>query len=629
MPVIKRFSPFSSLSFNIRFFFVLAIIFSLLIIFGATLWATFTLNRELLREREETLNILMKHTAEVLKPHLKLKVKSEIERILKELLQFDFINGVKVTWQEPSIYQELRTLDTLLGKKVPQNDQKLEVVIGHLEGKIISYPLKEDDDIIGTLEVAIDDSLHQKIIQKTLWNFFLIGLSLACILCGLLYLYYHFATVPIIDLADHIRRLREAENKQNLKPFPQFRAPSEIKQLITAFNELIEKVNEYQKNLEEALNQWRLEARRAEAANKAKTEFLANVSHEIRTPIAGALGMVELLEETSLSKEQRENLKHLKNALKNLKDLLNETLDFARLEVGTPEIKEEVFSLKELINECAGLFRADLEKKGIKLEIDLPKNLPLFAGDAGKLKQILLNLLSNAVKFTDQGVIKIELNVLKEGADFCWLRLSVHDTGKGIKPEEIEKVFTPFERLEETFEKPYLGTGLGLAIAYRLAKLLGGKLWAESKGPGQGASFHLDIPLKLAEERPSKSEAPNHLKGRVLLAEDNPVNQLYFRKTLEKLGLEVTVAGDGFEALKLARQNSFDLLLLDIRMPGLDGLEVARRLRKEGYQGVILALTAHVVKDIEREAQGAGLDGFLTKPLTRKELAKKLAPWLT
>ncbi len=615
--------------FNVRFVLLTAVILSLLITCGATFWAAHTLKKELLREREENLNVLLAHTAEVLKPLLKFKIKKEIQRVLGELLRFDFVNGARVHWQEPSIYKELRQLDVLLGKDIKEAPPEFEISVGQLKGKIISYPLKEGDETIGFLEIAIDDSPYQKIIQKTVFNFVLTGLLLSLTLVGLIYFYHHLVTRPIVSLANHIERLKEEKREDQLEPFPAIQAPAEIKQLIEAFNRLIVRINQYQERLESTLEQWRLEARRAESASRAKTEFLANVSHEIRTPITSALGMVELLKEGPLTEEQRQQLKNLTIALKNLNELFNQTLDFARFEVGAPEIKEETFDLKGLVEECLALFKPTLSRKGLEGRLILPDRLPLFVGDPGKLKQIIINLLSNAVKFTQEGEISLEVKVLRQTPDFYWTRISVRDTGEGIQPDQLENIFVPFERLEETFERPYAGVGLGLAIAQRLAKILGGKLWAESQGKGHGAAFHLEIPLKLASPKASKELPPKKFTGRVLLAEDNPVNQLYFRKVLEKLGFEVEVASDGFEAFRLAREKEFDLLLLDIRMPGLDGLEVTRRLRQEGYRGVIFALTAHAVSDIEKEAQQAGFDGFLAKPITRKELAQKLAHWLS
>ncbi len=615
--------------FQIKVLFLIAIAFSLLISFGATLWGTYMLKQELLREREETLRLLIKHTAEVLKPHLKLKVQKEISRILDDLLQFGFINGVRVSWQEPAIFEDIRQFDLLLGKKSFPKRKILTVEKGHLTGKIIRFPLKDGQETIGYLEVAVDDSLHQKIIQKALFNFLLIGFLLSSLLCGILYLYYHFVTMPILDLATHIKRLKESQ-EGGLSPFPRLLAPEEIQNLVGAFNELVERINASQHALQNTLDQWRIEAQRAEAASQAKTRFLANVSHEIRTPITAALGMVDLLKDTPLDTEQRKHLFYLEKSLENLQELLNETLDFARLEEGAVSLKEEVFELKNLLEECLRLFVPEMERKELSWELKVPEGLPLFLGDQAKIKQIVINLLSNAVKFTEKGKISLEARLRQKGEKFFSCKILVKDTGRGITPENLEKIFLPFERLEEELEKFYSGTGLGLAISKRLARLLGGKLWAESQGPGRGSTFVLELPLKVwrlpVKER---APAPERLSGRVLLAEDNPVNQFYFRKILEKLGLEVTVVGDGYEALKLARQNHFDLLLLDIRMPGIDGLEVARRLRKEGFSRPILALTAHVVEEIELEAQQAGFDGFITKPINREQLAQYLSKWLS
>ncbi|WP_022852735.1 HAMP domain-containing hybrid sensor histidine kinase/response regulator [Thermodesulfatator atlanticus] len=615
--------------FSLKLLFIIAVLISLTIALTSTIWGTYVLRKQLLEERKTTIELLLKHTSQVLTPQLKYKVEKEIKRVLEDLLQFDFINGARVTWQEPRFYKDLREIDKILGKKNQKKNPKLEIFVGKMKGKIISYNFGKKEGINAKIEVAIDDTIHEAIVKKALINFTIVSLTLAIILCLLLYLYYYFVTIPILNLARHIKRIRE---EKTLTPFTKkIKGPKEIEDLLEAFNELVESVNKYRESLEKAIKQWKEEARRAENASQAKTKFLANVSHEIRTPMSAALGMVELLKEADLPEKEQKKLLHLETALKSLKELIDETLNFAKLEAGKEELHEEVFNLKEFCEECIQIFSQELVQKGIQMELNFSENLPqIVKGDRTKIRQILINLLSNAIKFTDKGKISLTVEKIREGENFFFIRFCVKDTGKGIAPENLERIFTPYERLEETFDRPYLGTGLGLAISERLAKLLGGKLWAESKGLGKGATFCLEVPLKkAASDEKSIIAPPKKLKGHVLLAEDNPVNQLYLKKTLQKLGLEVKVASDGLEALEMAEKHEFDLLILDILMPGIDGLEVAKKLREKGFDKPIIALTAHVVAEIERKAQRAGFNDFLEKPITRKELSLKLAKWLS
>ncbi|WP_169311160.1 response regulator [Thermodesulfatator indicus] len=590
-------------------------------------WGIYKLKQQLMKERQDTIRLILRHTAQIITPPLKYKVKSEIERILQDLVRFEFIKGAKVVWEEPTVYKELGELDAVIKKKEPHKIKKFTIIRGDMDGKIISYQFEDRSGMKATLEVAINDRLYQKIIKNIVVNFAIIGLFSTVLLCVVIYFYYYYIVASILRLVEHIRKIRTEET---LKPVVLEKGPKEIIELVQVFNELIENINKYRNHLEKILEQWKSEAVKAKSASQAKTKFLANVSHEIRTPMTAAMGMLEMLKEES-SLADKEKLRHLEVALKSLGALIEETLDFAKLEEGKEEIKEETFNITELGKEIHELFEIEAQKKNLVFEVfislDIPKEL---RGDISKIRQIIINLISNAIKFTDKGKITLRIFPEKVGEKFIWLHFEVKDTGCGIPPSELEKIFNPYERLEDLYNKPYPGTGLGLAISKRLAELLGGKLWAESEGLGRGAIFHLLIPLKRAEsDSPIQKTPPKKLKGKVLLAEDNPVNQLYFKRVLEKLGLNVEVASDGLEALNVINEKHFDLIILDIRMPGLSGLEIVKRIRKKGISIPIIALTAHSVSEIEKEALASGFDDFLQKPISREELAQKLAKWLS
>ncbi|OAG27380.1 response regulator [Thermodesulfatator autotrophicus] len=616
-----------SKNISLKTFFVLAIILSFLITIGTILWGTYILRQQLLQEREKTIHLLLRQTVQTIVPPLKYKIKSEVERALKDLLKFEFIKGVKVVWKEPQVYSELKEIDNLNEREKNGKREIFSIEVGEFEGEKIIYKFHDKSGLDGILEVVINDKSYQELIKNVIINFIAIGLLSATILCLVIYFFYYYATIPIIRLANH---LREIKSENELTTFPDIKGPKEIKELLSAFNELVISINKYRRDLEKILEQWKNEAKRSESASQAKTRFLANVSHEIRTPMTAAIGMLEILKE-EYPHFDKEKFSHLEKSIKSLKSLIDETLDFAKLEEGVEEIKEEIFDFREFINEIKYLFSLEIEKKKLDFEIFISPDIPkTFKGDVSKIRQILINLLSNAIKFTDKGKISLKIFPEKVGEKIVWLHISIKDTGSGIDPADLEKIFNPYERLDDSYRKPYPGTGLGLAISKRLAELLGGKLWAESEGIGKGATFHLLIPLKKASEnRLLKKEIPHTLRGKILLAEDNPVNQLYFRRVLEKLGLTVVVASDGIEAFEKVSQQSFDLIILDIRMPGLNGLELVKRLRKKGLTIPILALTAHNVHEIEKEAFASGFDDFLQKPISHEELAQKLAKWLS
>ncbi len=607
---------------NATVLILLVILVSISLTVGATLWGTYVIKKELAREREENLRTLLLHTVRVIEPHVKLMVRSEIERVAEELLQFDFIKGVRIVWKEPSIYGDIREMDILLGRHPARPPERLEIAKGDLEGEVISLPIVDQGEVIGRLEVAIDDSSHEKLIRHLLERFFFVGLLISLLVAGLLYLYYRWVSHPALALAKHMEEVPE-----KLLPFPEVPGPKEIRTLIDSYNHLVERLNHYREELKAAVKRWQEEAKRAEAASRAKTAFLANITHELRTPLTAALGMAELLADSPLPPEERQYVENLKTSLRTLSRLIEDVLSFARLEAERESLREEDFDLRELLTEIEGLLGPQFRRKGLFLRLEMDPSLPSrFRGDAAKIRQVLINLLANALKFTPEGGAVVRVEGVKKSENLIRLRFSVEDTGIGLPQEALERIFIPFERLAG---ENVPGTGLGLSISRHLVRLLGGKIWAESPGPHQGSTFSFEIPLKVAEEAKKAAPEKKSLTGRVLLAEDNEVTRYFFVKTLEKLGLEVTAVDDGEAALREALSGQFDLLLLDIRMPGLDGLEVARRLRAAGFRKPILAITAHAVSEVEAESLRAGMDGFITKPISREELWRHLSRWLS
>ncbi len=411
----------------------------------------------------------------------------------------------------------------------------------------------------------------------------------------------------------------------------------------------------------------------AEVANCAKSEFLANMSHEIRTPLNSIIGISELLAKTPLDATQREYVQIIETSGSVMLDLIDDILDYSKIEAGMLELDCARFAPAECIRDAIGLFKLKLEEKGLRLEVTVDSTLPrYFLGDSHRFRQIVINLLGNAVKFTDQGRIGLSFTgaavipdpaTIPVDAGRYRLTLTVEDTGIGIPSDRQSHIFSKFSQVDASTTRRFGGTGLGLAICKQLAGLLDGDIEVESPGiPGLGSRFRCTLimrvcsiqdeqaPTGTANESASEGGTGEAVRGerrppeiepqgiaasgaqplpalRILLAEDNPSNQLLMLKMLKAIGLHADLAGNGQEAVDAVRRQTYDVILMDVQMPELDGIGATRQIRQiqpDPCQPRIIALTANATEEDRRACLDAGMNDFATKPIRLQRLAEVL-----
>lgn len=364
----------------------------------------------------------------------------------------------------------------------------------------------------------------------------------------------------------------------------------------------------------------------AEEANEAKSRLLAAISHELRTPMNGVLGTVQLLEDEPMSPEGRELVQVLQGSAVSLIGLVDQLLQFARLEAAEVALKPSKVQLGPLLSDVGALHRANASARGLSLEVELDAGLPDWVEvDDARLKQILTNLLDNALRFTQQGSVTVEATLAPDG-----VTLAVRDTGEGIPPEVLPGLFKPFRQADAHVWRTHGGSGLGLSITQKLVARLGGELEVESQ-VGVGTRFHFTLPLVAvsAPQRSIASQYRDDLQGRrVLVVDDNPVNRLVAQRMLQALGCEVLVAEGGQQGVDMVLAGSPELVLMDCSMPEVDGFEATRRIRRAGCELPILALTAMAIPGDRERCQEAGMDDFLAKPVLLPVLRDKLTSWL-
>ncbi|MDP1525183.1 MAG: ATP-binding protein [Rhodocyclaceae bacterium] len=479
----------------------------------------------------------------------------------------------------------------------------------------------------------------------------LVGMTLLVMSVGFLYLRRHL-TLPVQRLMSGVDAVRKGE----YVPIEALDAGNELDDLAVTLNTMAARIQAREAEL--ALHRDQLEAevasrtaelneakQAAEAANRAKSTFLSNMSHELRTPMNAIMGMTALVQRQTHDPLIIDRLAKISTASQHLLGVLNNILDISKIEAERLTLEHTSFTIGAMLENLVSLMGAKVTEKGLKLRIEMAAGLPArhFVGDALRLGQVLINFVGNAVKFTEFGSVTLHADCIEEQADSVLLRWEVRDTGIGISPEQQARLFTAFEQADGSMTRKYGGTGLGLAISKRLVEMMGGEVGVDSVAE-QGSTFWFTVRLNKTDASAdavppaptfSGDTAERRLRERyagahVLLAEDEPINQEVSRSLLEDGGLAVDVANDGVEAVALARQHRYALILMDIQMPNMNGIEATREIRANSLNTAtaILAMTANAFEEDRQTCLAAGMNDHIAKPIEAARLYDVILRWL-
>ena len=580
-----------------------------------------------------------------------------------------------IVFQDPGTAAELlnglRTVDDVIEAQItlPEGDvfvtyrrSLLEDQSGvqGLYSESLSVPVLLDQEEIASLEIRVD---LWPVYQQLVW---ISGIAFVLWMLGMVAAYVLSRvfnariTEPLSDLAD---MMSEVTDREDYGRRFSYGVNNELGSVVDAFNEMLERIGDREQRLRKMIVDLEEARDQAESAARSKSSFLANMSHEIRTPMNGVMGMIALLKQGDLTEQQRAYFETIERSADALLLIIDDILDFTKIEAGRLKLGRSAFSLRDSLGSIEALFSEPASQKGLALSFSVDPAVPeVVVGDPGRIRQILLNLIGNAVKFTDEGSITVTASLVDPDKPEQF-RFTVADTGPGIQPDDQTRIFGEFYQADVSLTRAHGGTGLGLAITDQLVRLMGGEVGFESEF-GKGSLFWVELPLASPGDTTAASFRDNDARGisadkesarlerltnpaaaasapttgateyplpvtydlQVLVAEDSEVNQFIIRELLAKWGIEIAVAANGLEAVKAFREREFDLILMDIQMPEMDGLEATRQIRsiqtREAlHRGCeIVGLSAHAMSGDRERYMAEGMVDYLTKPIRTEEL---------
>ncbi len=557
---------------------------------------------------------------------------------------------------EPFLLEDYPVLETYANQLVGQNPLVVQIQYERQDDKVLviacqknrqgleydpkalrhyTAPIATDADSEALGYVTVDISIKN---MKTLFQTHLLSL-VAILILSLVFIVILLAVYlrrmiikPVKTLATYARSIGKGDFDGTIS----INTQDEIGQLGNAFDEM-------KLNLKMSYSAIQEQNDKLVSLDKVKSQFLANMSHEIRTPMNAIVGFSDLLSDEDLTAEQKDGINVIRESAHNMLYLINDILDFSKIEAGQLEIQRINCSVNELLNSVESMMKPQAEEKSLDFRIMTSKDVPSqLHSDPYRLRQCLINLVNNAIKFTDQGHVHLRVSLHQEGTKHS-IRFDVEDTGIGIPQSRQTAIFQSFTQVDGSTTRKYGGTGLGLAVTKQLTELLEGELALTSE-TGKGSVFSMIIPVgleireqslldqdRMLDEGTVKSPLTEtaQFSGTVLVAEDVEGNQKLMRLMLSNLGLKVTIAKDGNQAVKEALSQSFDLILMDIHMPHMNGYEATAALKRQGYEAPIVAVTANAMKGDDQKCMEAGCDGYLPKPIDRRELQRVIAQYLT
>lgn len=593
--------------------------------------------------------------ADTLAPSLEYAVVSGNTQALQEILsqsirhsRTDWIRVVDVTGEQIGY---VNSLDSEPG------DKSSEFQI--YQAEILQNPLEFENDRptlwfepefglssgalrVGTVMVGVSSNALMERRDDILWSSLTVGLSL--LLFSILIIKHTLNTIlsPITEVSGRINRLIEGDYR--LSKVNRRKNSRELVAIEQQLNQLAEHLESLKASRDQTLAISERAREKAETASQAKSEFLATMSHELRTPLNGVLGMIDLVQEETLSPRQRDFLKTARQSTEDLLTVISDILDYSHMDSGGIVVDHQPFNLHTLVTNCVASYRHLAEEQGLALTLnfygDWPET-PMVKGDAPRIRQILACLLDNAIKFTTDGFVNVQLGCFGVEDGCIIINCSVSDSGSGIPNGRVTDMFSTFQQLEGGDARSFGGAGIGLSLVQRLVELLGGHIQVESHH-GEGSSFRFELPLEVAStatlsiEPESVLHVETPLSRRALVVEDNPVNQRVAVALLNRLGFDTEAVTNGQEALEKvhASHQGFDVILMDCQMPVMDGYETTRYIREwETANGVgrtpVIALTADVLPGTKQNCHESGMDDYLSKPVRKENLREVLGRWVT